>query len=112
MMDTARIHLAALMDRTVKNERVIASASPYKYSHTPNREIESCTDKSPRWNDMIDVIHKLRPEAKLPSHIPNEGSDLGKHDNKIGAALLVKWWGQDGYTGFEESIRRNLEGEY
>jgi hypothetical protein len=59
---------------------------------------------------MIDVIHELRPTAKLPPHIPDEGSDLGKHDNQIGKDLLIKWWDQNGYTSFEETIRQSLEG--
>jgi hypothetical protein len=57
---------------------------------------------------MIDVIHKLKPDAKLPPHMPNEGKDLGEHDNQIGKNLLIKWWNEDGYTSFEETIRRNL----
>ena len=47
----ARIHLAALMDGLVKKERILAFDTPFN------------------WNDIVDIIRKIRPDAKLPEHL-------------------------------------------
>jgi hypothetical protein len=60
---------------------------------------------------MIDIIYGLKPTAKLPPHILNDGRDLGVHDNQIGKHLLIKWRDQNGYASFEETVGRNRAGE-
>jgi hypothetical protein len=91
--DDAKIHIAALIDKTVANDRIFAFAEPFD------------------WNDVIDAVHKARPDAttiieKLPPH----GKDLSRVDNAQGAELLRKWFGQDGWKSLEESVKENLEG--
>ena len=89
--DTARIHVAALLDPEVANERILAFAYPYN------------------WNDILAVLRKLYPHKKFPADIENEPRDLSKLDNSRGAALL-KAFGRPGFTGLEDSIRENTEG--
>ncbi|KAK3653217.1 hypothetical protein LTR56_004753 [Elasticomyces elasticus] len=93
MTDVARLHLAAAFDATIVGQRFIASAAPFN------------------WNEMIDVVQKLKPSAQVAPHYAEPNVDMGDNDNAPGAALLNKWWDQGGYTSFEETIRENLVAE-
>jgi hypothetical protein len=90
MTDVARIHLAAAFDSTIVGQRFIAAAAPFN------------------WNELIDVVQKIKPSAKVAKHLADPGKDLGEQDNAPGEGVLIKWWGQEGYTSFEETIRENL----
>lgn len=89
--DDAKIHVACLADKTMNAERVLGYARPFN------------------WNDVLRAIRKVRPEAKVIGDIEGQATDLMEVDTGRGAELLRKWWGQHGYTTFEESVRRNLE---
>ncbi|KAJ5642853.1 uncharacterized protein N7484_005360 [Penicillium longicatenatum] len=90
--DSARIHLAALLDVTVANERVLA------FGHSIN------------WNDIIDSIQQSRPELQLPTRIPGLGRDLREVENSLAVNLLKKWWDKDAFTELDETVRENLVG--
>lgn len=90
-IDDARIHVAAAIDTTVRNERIFACDEPFN------------------WTKVIDIIHATLPTKKLPSPDPNEPLDISDVDNALGAALLKKWWGQPGYKGLEQTIKETLE---
>lgn len=92
-IDDARLHLiAAVLDNTLENERIFAWAYPFT------------------WNQAIDVINKVRPDLKCSAQKdPEEGRDLSKAPNELGALLLKKWFGQIGYKNLEQSIKENLE---
>ena len=94
VIDAARIHLcAAVLDQGLENERIFAFAGPYS------------------WNDVIDIFARLRPDMKTElEKDPKEGKDLSKVPNELGAKLLKKWFGQDGYKSLEQSLKENLEG--
>lgn len=89
--DTARLHVAALLDPDVENERILAYASPFN------------------WSDILATLRKLYPHKKFPADIENEPRDLSKLDNSRGATLL-KAFGRSGFTGLEESVREGLKG--
>lgn len=91
--DNARIHVAATIDKSLANERIFAFGHPFN------------------WNDIIDACQKVRPGWQAPKHIPGQERDLSEPDNELGAELLRKWFGQDGYRSLEETVRENLEGE-
>jgi nucleoside-diphosphate-sugar epimerase len=93
MNDVARLHLAAAFDATVIGQRFIAAAAKFD------------------WNELIDVVQKLAPTAKVAPRLVNPDKNLGENDNAPGAALLKKWWGQEGYVGLEQSIRKNLSAD-
>ncbi|KAL2075841.1 hypothetical protein VTL71DRAFT_784 [Oculimacula yallundae] len=93
MTDVARLHLAAAIDATITNERFLAAAAPFN------------------WNELVDVVQKIAPDAKVAAHLEDPSIDIGVVDNQPGAEALKKWFGQDGWTGLEVSIRENLEGE-
>lgn len=87
------VSLAAAFDATVIGQRFIAAAGKFD------------------WNELIDVVQKLAPTAKVAPRLVNPDKDLGNNDNTPGAALLKKWWGQEGYVDLEHSIRENLSAD-
>lgn len=89
--DTARLHVAALIDSEVENERILAFASPFN------------------WNDVLACLRKIHPDKTFLEDIKNEPRDQSKLDNSRGAALL-KAFGRDGWTSLEESVRDNTAG--
>lgn len=61
-------------------------------------------------NELLEAMEKVRPDMKVKvEKNPNEGHDLTKAPNHIGARLLKKWFGQDGWTSLEQSVRETLE---
>lgn len=89
--DTARLHVAALLDPGVENERILAFAYPYN------------------WNDILAVLRKIYPDKEFLPDFEEDSRDLGRLDNTRGAELL-RAFGRPGYTGLEESIRENTAG--
>ena len=89
--DTARVHVSALIDPDVENERILAYAFPYN------------------WSTLLNVLRKLRPDRTFPDDIPNEPKDLSTLDNSRGAELLTAH-GREGWTGIEESVKENIAG--
>ena len=86
--DTARLHVAALIDPEVENERILAFACPF-----------NC-------NDILACLRKLYPDKAFPNNIEDDSRDLSKVDNRRGEELL-KRFGRPGWTGLEESIQEN-----
>lgn len=91
--DDAKIHLGALIDGTVSNQRVFAYAHRF------------------HWNDLLEAVKEARPDATTPPEPLDDGlEDLTEVDNGAALGLLKKWWKQDGFRSFEDSVRENLEG--
>ena len=91
VQDTARLHVAALLAPEVQNERILAYAHPYNL------------------NDVLAALRKLFPGKKFAEDDPEMKRDLSDLDNSRGAELL-KAFGREGWTGFEESVKENCEG--
>ena len=100
VVDVARIHITALLDTSVTNERIFAF------------------DEIFTWNGLIDIISHLRPSsaARLEAARPkDEVADVTTVDNELGGTLLRKWYGQDGdqgrgWSGLAVTVKENLEG--
>ena len=92
MTDVARIHVAAAIDPTVANERIMAFGYPFT------------------WDEVIDAMQAARPAARLPQHNPTQDRDLSEVDNKLGERLLSKWWGQAKFVDLKETIKQSIEG--
>ena len=95
--DCALVHIAALLDTGVANERIFAF------------------DEIFTWNKIMDIISEARPDhadrmQKLK--LKDEVSDATTVDNELGGALLKKWFGQEGrgWRGLKTSVLDNLEG--
>lgn len=95
VVDDARLHLiAAALDPSIENERIFGFNVAFNFG------------------DIIAIIKKHYPDAKNVAKTPeNEGRDLSKVPNELGAELLKKWYGQDGYKSLEQTVLENLEGQ-
>ncbi len=91
VVDCARLHLIALIDGSLQNERILAFNVPFN------------------WNVILENFRELFPTKTFPGNQPQE-SDLSEVDNVLGAKLLEKWYGQKGYTELKESVRQNVDG--
>ncbi|KAI0515441.1 hypothetical protein F5B22DRAFT_646715 [Xylaria bambusicola] len=91
VVEDARIHLAAAIDRTVVNERIFAFAYPYN------------------WNDVLDVYRELWPDKEFMQNNPELGRDMSRPDNALGLKLLRKWYGTESYTDLKESIKQQFK---
>lgn len=64
--DTARLHVAALLDPDVENERILAFAHPF-----------NC-------NETLACLRRMYPDKKFPEDIEDKSKDLSKLDNSRG----------------------------
>ncbi|KAJ9608479.1 hypothetical protein H2200_007467 [Cladophialophora chaetospira] len=90
--DDARLHVAALLNPAVQNERLAAFAEPFN------------------WTDIIGILSKLRPENKqLPKAPENEGRDISDVQGIKRAEELIKsFFGVPGFTKLEDSIKAGI----
>ena len=86
--DTALLHIAALTQEDVKNERLLGFADTFNF------------------NGWLSVFRQLDPSKPWPADDPAQGHDLSKVDTTREAELL-KRFGQTGWTSFYDSVRRN-----
>jgi hypothetical protein len=92
VQDTARLHIAALIDADIKNERVFAFSEPYN------------------WNSVLAAMRKARPDSKVPEDLKDNSKDLSKVLPRARAEeILKKNFGQDSFIGLEESIKANIQ---
>jgi nucleoside-diphosphate-sugar epimerase len=89
VQDTARLHVAALLDPTCNGERIFAFAAPFNA------------------NDVLAALRKLFPQHKFPDDSPNQGRDITQIPTEDAEALLTKHYGK-GFTGLEESIKETF----
>ena len=92
VQDTARLHVAALIDADIVNERIFGFAQAYN------------------WNDILAIIRKLRPDHKVPADLSDSSKDLSKPLPRVRAEEILKKHFGKGFTGLEESVKLNLEG--
>ena len=83
--DTARLHVAALIDPTCNGQRVFAFAFPFT------------------WNDLLAIMRKVNPEKKFIED-RDAGQDLSEIPNEEAESLLRKHYGH-GFTPVEETVR-------
>ncbi|KAI1868186.1 hypothetical protein JX265_007009 [Neoarthrinium moseri] len=91
VVDCARLHLIALIDGSLESQRILAFDTPFN------------------WNVVLAQFREMFPEKQFPDDQP-QGLDLSEVDNRLGAELLEKWYGQKSYTGLRESLKQNVEG--
>lgn len=92
VVDTARLHIIALLDPNLKSQRIFAFAAPFQLK------------------DIIRILRMLRPNARIPDAPANEGLDLSEIvPSKRAENLLKFFYGQDGWTSLETSLARTVE---
>ncbi|PGH15962.1 hypothetical protein AJ79_02129 [Helicocarpus griseus UAMH5409] len=87
VVDDALVHVAALIYKDVRAERLFAYAETYS------------------WNDILAALRKAHPERQFIEDIPDLGTDLSKVTNQGAEDLLKKIAGR-GWMGLEETIRK------
>lgn len=92
VVDTARLHVAALTDTSIANERILACAMPFA------------------WPPVVEIIKKLRPAlaAKVPQ-AEDKGEDKSIIDTALAEKILKEKYGKT-WTTLEESLEANLKG--
>lgn len=89
--DTARIHVAALISKSVIRERIFAFAAPFT------------------WNQILAVFRKLHPSKAFPEDIPGVELSNMKVSNGRGEQLLKDVFGRLGWTSLEVTVAENLK---
>jgi nucleoside-diphosphate-sugar epimerase len=91
--DTARLHLAALIEEDVKSERLFSAAFPYSY------------------NGLIKAFKALAPEGKQLPDIIEGLAESEQTANNARSEELLKRLGRPGWGRPEDFIRDNILGE-
>lgn len=87
VVDCARLHVAALLDPSVHNERVFAFADEFN------------------WTDVIGILRKLRPNMAFSDPPKDEGRDYTVIAGRPRAESLLKsFFGQSGWIGMEQCL--------
>ncbi|KKP00634.1 NAD dependent epimerase/dehydratase [Trichoderma harzianum] len=90
--DTARLHVAALLDPKIKEERIFAFAQEYN------------------WTDVLNILRKLRPNRQFPLNPENEGRDYTQVAPRDKAKkILQDFFGQPDWVSLEESLAAGIE---
>ncbi|KAJ5267496.1 hypothetical protein N7478_010304 [Penicillium angulare] len=89
--DVARLHLAAVLDRGVRNERLQA------WSHPCN------------WNDILAILRQLYPQHEFVEDLRGMTQLEITTDQTLSEALLRRWGSQDGWTPLKQTVQENMD---
>lgn len=84
-VDTALLHVGALTDLSLNGERIFAYGEPFY------------------WGQVLDILKKLRPGAKLPEYEDKGERETSTVDTELSLKIL-KSFGRDGFRGLEQSL--------
>jgi hypothetical protein len=92
VIDTARLHVVALLDVNVESERLFACAAPYT------------------WSEALPLIQEIRPDANVPSVPDGEGRDLFNFSKVSERAenLLRSWFRVTGWTDLKSILAHGM----
>jgi len=90
VVDTARLHVAALTDADVKNERIFAFGETYN------------------WDSVLEVGRSIKPEVEWPKEGDGR-EDLSEIVPRARAEEILKRNFGEGFRGLEETLREQLE---
>lgn len=85
-VDTARLHVAASTDSSIKSERIFAYAEPYN------------------WNNLLEIARRVKPDEEIPDDLENNDKDLSKVANELSIKILKERFGQDGFLPLEKGV--------
>lgn len=92
-LDSALLHLAALLLPDVRHRRLFATSSPYNI------------------NGIVAALRRLYPDRVLPGDVSDHGVDLSLFRERRDAEALLQRMGQSqGFVGLEESLRECCQG--
>lgn len=90
--DVGRLHVAALLSESVKNERIYAAAAPFS------------------WNQVLALLRTLYPGKKIADDIEGSKLSVMTYPTKRGEELLQTVFGLDGWVSFEQTVTENVKG--
>lgn len=85
--DTAKLHVAALLDTETSNERLWGFAETFN------------------WNKVLAVFRMLWPQKKFSDDLEGLGVDESIVDTEAALKALRNVFGQEGWTGLETTMR-------
>jgi nucleoside-diphosphate-sugar epimerase len=88
--DTARVHVAGLLDPNTSGQRLWTFGEPYN------------------WNQILSIYRRLYPNRKFIDDLEGVGVDKAIAPSKT-AKDTLKVFGQNGWTSLEDSIKASLE---
>jgi hypothetical protein len=91
VVDTARIHIAAMLSKSIRNERIYASAAPYT------------------WNQILAILRNLYPKKEFVEDFTDAKVCGMEVPTERGAEVLRQYFGQAGYVSLEETVKQNVE---
>lgn len=89
VVDTARLHVAALVNSDVRNERLFGCAEAWN------------------WNDVLAAFRKAYPDKKFLDDM-DFGRDVSKWPSERGREILEKTFGQAHWVSLEDSVKVNV----
>lgn len=89
--DVSRLHVAALLSESVRNERIFAAAAPYS------------------WNQVLAILRNLYPSKKIADDIEGVTSSVMTFPTKRGEQLLQDIFGLKGWASFEQTVTENVK---
>lgn len=88
--DVAVLHVAAILDEDIKEERIQAWGGPFN------------------WNDILAIMRRHYPTHKVVDDFPKPVGISTTADDKVPLKLLKKWAQQDGWKSLEDAIRETI----
>jgi hypothetical protein len=89
--DVGRLHVAALLSESVRNERIYAAAAPFS------------------WNQVLAILRKLYPSKKIADDIEGSKLSIMVYPSKRGEQLLQDIFGLEGWVSFEQTVAENVK---
>ncbi|KAJ9614981.1 hypothetical protein H2200_001055 [Cladophialophora chaetospira] len=89
--DVTSLHLAGLINASVRNDHILAFARPY-----------------PQY-PILSLLRKLCPQRKFVDIVADQGSDLGTVANERSEEILMKA-GKEGFPSLERSVQKDNGG--
>lgn len=91
MKDVGRLHVAALLSESVRNERIYAAAAPFS------------------WNQVLAILRKLYPSKNIPDDIEGSKLSIMVYPSKRGEQLLQDIFGLEGWVSLERTVAENVK---
>jgi nucleoside-diphosphate-sugar epimerase len=87
--DLALLHVGAVLDPELVNERLLAYFRPYNF------------------NDVIEEMHKIDSQRGLPAKMDDPGQTLDT-EVRLRSLEVIRRMGRDGFKPFDQTIAENI----
>lgn len=91
MKDVGRLHVAALLSKSVRNERIYAAAAPFS------------------WNQILAILRRLYLSKKIADDIEGSKLSIMTFPTQRGKQLLQDVFGLEGWVSLEQTVAENVK---